>query len=244
MADTTRFRSPRGRPHPGAKALRVNGRILRDRADWTEPVVRWKRAAKSGLTTPVVLLLHGRGADEHDLFDLAERLPRHYDYASLRAPVPVEGGGYTWYENRGPARPVPASLRTSLASFRRWLEAPAGLGRRPCFLLGFSAGMMMGAALLLDAPARFQGAVLLSGAIALEATPEIAVPGRLAGVPVFYGFGTNDPFFPTDGSSFRTTAAYLRERSGAILTEKSYPMGHAICNREIDDIAAWFASGA
>jgi len=220
----------------------VSERILGDRADWSQPIVRWKRAAKGGPATPVVLLLHGRGADEHDLFNLTERLPRHYDYASMRAPVPVAGGGYTWYENRGPARPIPASLRTSLASFRRWLAAPEGLGGRPCFLLGFSAGMMMGAALLLDAPARFRGAVLLSGAIALEATPEIAVPGRLAGVPVFYGFGTHDPFFPTSEGASRNTGSYLRERSGAVLTEKSYAMGHAIANREIDDVAAWFAS--
>ncbi len=222
----------------------MSGRILGDRADWTSPVVRWKRAAKSGPTTPVVLLLHGRGADEHDLFDLAERFPRQYDYASLRAPVPVAGGGYTWYENRGPALPIPGSLRTSLASFGRWLETPDGLNGRPCFLLGFSAGMMMGAALLLATPARFRGAVLLSGAIALDATPEMAVPGRLSGMPIFYGFGTSDPFFPTDGAASRSTAAYLRERSGAELTEKSYAMGHAIVNREIDDIAAWFGSVA
>ncbi len=222
----------------------MSGRILGDRADWREPVVRWRRAAKSGRATPVVLLLHGRGADEHDLFDLAERLPRYYDYASMRAPVPVEGGGFTWYENRGPALPIPASLRTSLASFHRWLDAPEGLAGRPCFVLGFSAGMMMGAALVLDSPARFRGAVLLSGAIALDATPEIAVPGRLAGIPVFHGFGTNDPFFPLDGAASRSTARYLRERSAAVLTEKSYAMGHAVCNREIDDIAGWFESVA
>ena len=102
----------------------MSGHILGDRADWTEPVVRWRRAVKSGPRTPVVLLLHGRGADENDLFEIADRLPRAYDYASVRAPVPVEGGGYTWYENRGPAKPIASSLRTSLASFRAVARSP------------------------------------------------------------------------------------------------------------------------
>ncbi|MDQ2858309.1 MAG: phospholipase, partial [Candidatus Eremiobacteraeota bacterium] len=64
-----------------------------------EPVAVWRRAAKSGPRTPLVLLLHGRGADEYDLLDVADRLPRAFNYASVRAPVPVAGGGYTWFEN-------------------------------------------------------------------------------------------------------------------------------------------------
>ena len=222
----------------------MSGHILGDRADWTEPVVRWRRAVKSGPRTPVVLLLHGRGADENDLFEIADRLPRAYDYASVRAPVPVEGGGYTWYENRGPAKPIASSLRTSLASFRAWLEAPSGLGGRPCYVLGFSAGMMMAAALVLDAPTRFRGAVLLSGAIALDALADIAVPGRLSDVPIFYGYGTADPFFPSFQTLGSASETYLRERSGAALTVKTYAIGHSISNREIEDVAAWFATVA
>ena len=43
-----------------------------------EPIVVWRRPAKRGPATPLVVLLHGRGADEHDLIDLAGELPRSY----------------------------------------------------------------------------------------------------------------------------------------------------------------------
>ena len=218
----------------------MNGEILGDRGNWTGPVVRWRRAARSGPQTPVVVFLHGRGADEDDLIDLASRLPRRYDYASVRAPVPVDGGGYTWFENRGPARPVTASLRASLASFERWAAAADGLAGRPCVLFGFSAGMMMAAAVLLAAPQRYGGAVLLSGAIALDALADLAKPQRLAAVPVFYGHGDADAMIPAD--LVARTAGYLRDRSGADLTVRRYPHAHEISNREIDDIARWFES--
>jgi phospholipase/carboxylesterase len=187
-------------------------------------------------------LLHGRGADETDLIDLADRLPRHLTYASVRAPVGVEGGGYTWFENRGPARPISASVLRSVADFRAWLDRPGVALGRTCYLLGFSAGMMMAGALLIDDPKRFAGGVLLSGALALDAMPQLAVPQRLAGVPIFYGRGDEDRVIPPD--LVRRADRYLREASGADVAFHAYAHAHEISNREVDDIAAWLAERA
>ncbi len=199
--------------------------------------VLWRRPAKHGASTPLVVLLHGRGADETDLIDLAPLLPPAFAYASVRAPVAVEGGGYTWFENRGPARPLARSVRTSVDAFRAWLDGLAPGNERPrTYLLGFSAGMMMAGALLLDDPARFAGAVLLSGALAFD-TPIPVTAQRLAGVPVFYGFGSLDEVIPAELAT-RTTA-YLRDESGADVTLREYPHGHSISRSEINDISAW-----
>jgi phospholipase/carboxylesterase len=192
-----------------------------------------------GAATPLVVFLHGRGADEHDLIDLADRLPREYVYASVRGPVETDGGGYTWFENRGIARPVAASVRASIVALRAWLDDPAiGCATRPCYLFGFSAGMMMAGALVLDDPGRFAGAVLLSGALAFDAGLD-ASPDRLTNVPLFYGRGTRDDVIPAD--LVVRTEAYLRERSGAALTFATYDHAHTISHREMNDIAAWFA---
>jgi phospholipase/carboxylesterase len=202
--------------------------------------VLWRRPPKFGAHTPIVVLLHGRGADETDLIDVADRLPRNYAYASLRAPVPVEGGGYTWFDNRGPARPIAASVRASIAGLRAWLDdGDAGCGRRECYLFGFSAGMMMAGALLLDDPARFAGSVLLSGALPLDAMPPEAVADRLTSRRVFYGRGSEDAVIPSE--LVTRTETYLRDRSGADLTLRTYAHGHAISKGELTDVATWFA---
>jgi len=204
-------------------------------------IVVWSKPPKHGALTPLVLFLHGRGADEHDLIELADGLPNSFIYASLRAPVRAEGG-YTWFENRGVARPVAESLRESVALVRTWLDDPANdCATRPCYLFGFSAGMMMAGALLLHDPRRFAGAVLLSGAFAIDAARE-PVNQRLSNLPLFYGRGSFDDVIPAH--LVAATESYLRERSGAELTFREYPHAHSISNRELDDIADWFAERA
>jgi phospholipase/carboxylesterase len=207
-----------------------------------EPIVVWRRPAKSGPSTPLVVLLHGRGADEHDLIDLAGELPRSFAYASLRAPLALPEGGFRWFEDRGVGRPIAKDLKSAVDRVRAWVDSPAlaAYDRKRTYLLGFSAGMMTAAALVLDDPARFAGAVLLSGAIALDAGT--ATPGRLADVPIFLAHGTDDLMIPPD--LVAQTQRYLRDRSGAILTERTYPRDHSIARREIADIAGWLAERA
>jgi phospholipase/carboxylesterase len=202
-------------------------------------IARWRRAVKSGTHTPLVVVLHGRGADEHDLLPVIDRLPPTLTYASVRGLVDVEGGGFTWFENRGIARPIAKSVRASVGLLRDWLDetAPDSFAG-PIYLLGFSAGMMMAGALLLDDPQRFAGAILLSGALPLE-SGIAADPDRLRGVPVFYASGVLDDVIPPELVARSRT--YLRERSGAELTEREYDHGHSISLREIQDIAGWLA---
>jgi phospholipase/carboxylesterase len=204
-----------------------------------EPTVIWRRPAKRGPSTPLIVFLHGRGADEHDLMSIADELPGTYAYASVRAPVALAEGGYTWFENRGAARPIAASLRASVTMLRAWLDGAevAQYNRERTYVLGFSAGMMMGAALLLDDPARLAGAVLLSGAIPFDAGID-APAQHLAGKPVFYGRGSMDDVIPRE--LVMQSERYLREKSGVELTFREYPIGHSISETELEDIADWF----
>jgi phospholipase/carboxylesterase len=202
-------------------------------------MVAWRRPAKRGAATPLVVLLHGRGADENDLIDLANDLPQHFAYASVRGPIALPEGGYRWFEDRGVGRPVPASLQSTVDMLRAWIDssATADYDRKRTFVLGFSQGMMTAAALLLDDPARLAGAVLLSGSIAVDTGT--ATPGRLAGVPVFTAHGSFDGVIPAD--RITQSLQYLRERSGADLSEHTYPIDHSISRRELADVAAWLA---
>ena len=207
-----------------------------------EPTVVWRRPAKRGGSTPLVILLHGRGADENDLIDLASDLPREFAYASVRGPIALPEGGFRWFEDRGLGRPIAASLQSTIELIRAWTDGPtvAEYDRKRTYVLGFSQGMMTAGALILDDPARFAGAVLLSGALALDTGS--ATPGRLAGLTVFTGHGSADTVIPPE--RVLQTLQYLRDRSGAVLTERTYPMDHSIARREIDDISAWLEERA
>ena len=133
-------------------------------------------------------------------------------------------------------------MRSAVDGVGAWLDGPATAeyDRKCTYVLGFSAGMMMAGALILDDPSRFGGAVLLSGAIALD--DGAAAPGRLAGVLIFLAHGTDDTVIPPE--LVAQTKGYLRDRSGAVLTERSYACAHTIIRQEIRDIAAWLEERA
>lgn len=81
-----------------------------------QPVVA--SAAPDDPARPLVVLLHGRGADEVGIMGLTDHLPDGPSYA-VRAPI-AEGGGYAWFANRGIGRPVTESLAATMAWFRSW----------------------------------------------------------------------------------------------------------------------------
>src|SRR3546814_11502142 len=83
-------------------------------------LVLWRTAPEGAAERPLLILLHGYGADEHDLFALAAHLPDAYDVAAVRAPLtpPWPSPGYSWYPIEGLGGRA-ASAVTSAAAARR-----------------------------------------------------------------------------------------------------------------------------
>lgn len=183
---------------------------------------------------PLVVLLHGRGADETGIIGLADHLPAGAAYAAVRAPI-GEGGGYAWFANRGIGRPVEESLRATMDWFRGWLDDVAPPGR-PVVLIGFSGGAAFAGGLLLDDPARFAAAAILYGTLPFEAGLPV-VPGRLVGVPVFVAQGDHDTVIPRD--LLDRTWNYLHDESGAPTSGRRDPVGHGISVGAVGELAGW-----
>lgn len=189
---------------------------------------------------PLLLLFHGRGSHEYDLLEPAAAAAPNFAIASLRGPLPIDGG-FTWFENRGLGRPIGTSLRTSADLIWSWLDSVDAQRYDPRRIVpfGFSAGMLMAGALLLDRPERFAGAVLLSGTLPWEIEEIVPTPGRLSAKPVFHAHGRYDGVIPAD--LVVRTETYLARESGAALRSERYDMPHAIVDEEVADIAEWLA---
>ncbi|MFD6327683.1 alpha/beta hydrolase [Streptomyces sp. NPDC058442] len=199
------------------------------------PTVSWSVEPDRRPGTPLVVALHGRGADEASFAQLAPHLPQEATMAFVRAPL-AEGGGYAWFANRGIGRPLPDSLAATAGWLFDWLDTEAA-GHTSVSLLGFSGGMAMAGGLLLARPEWFAAAVLLSGTLPWDAgLPE--EQGRLTGMPVFWGRDTADQVIPAD--LVTRTGTWLHEDSGARLEERRYPgQGHGISLPELADASAF-----
>jgi len=203
-------------------------------------VAAWHDSTEaSGARSPLVILFHGRGSNEHDLLPIAEELPPKFSFVALRGPIAMDFGGYTWFENRGLGRPLGESLRASVDLVQAWIDGldESRYDTKRIVLFGFSAGMLIASALLLDRPERFRGAVLLSGTLPWDNGAIEPAADRFANIPIFYGRGSADEVIPLD--LVARSVAYLENDSGADLTARLYPIDHMISDEELRDIGEW-----
>jgi phospholipase/carboxylesterase len=187
----------------------------------------------------VAVLFHGRGATEQSLLPLAASFPERFAVALPRGPIGLDSGGYTWFENRGLGRPLGPSLRGSVDGMHAWLDEldPAKFDLTHVIAGGFSAGMLFGAAMLLDRPGRFSAGILLSGTFPWEITEIVPTAGRLSGKLVFHAHGDFDEVIPLD--LVARSEKYLLEESGATVQHRRYPIAHEISAQEQTDVLAW-----
>lgn len=183
---------------------------------------------------PLVVLLHGRGADESSILGLVPYLPAGPSYAAVRAPI-AEGGGYAWFANRGVGRPVAESLRDTMAWFRQWLDDVAPEGR-PVVLVGFSGGAAFAGGLALSDPHRYSGLAVLFGTLPFEAGVPLE-ESRLEGTSVFVAQGERDVVIPRE--LLDRTWAYLHNQSGADVTAVRSAGGHSITGPMVQALGRW-----
>ncbi len=191
---------------------------------------------------PLLLLLHGVGSNEQDLFSLAPYLDGRFLIASVRAPLTISYGAYGWYEIQfSPTGLVhdPAGAEAGREAALKVIdELVAAYEADPdrVYLMGFSQGAIMSLGIVLSHPEKVAGAVLMSGRLLPQFT-DAAVPSeRLTGKPILVVHGTTDNVLPIQ--SGRAINEYLAA-TPADLTYKEYPMGHTVSEQSLSDIAAW-----
>ncbi|MBT2513198.1 alpha/beta hydrolase [Arthrobacter sp. ISL-30] len=196
------------------------------------PVVLWSKPEEERKGKPLLVLLHGYGANEQDLFSLAQLLPDEFVVASVRAPL-VMGPGFTWF-------PLSQSIDYSVEAVLKasdyvldWLD---GVKRNhpSVTLLGFSMGMAMATTLLRRRPGDFAAVVGLSGFAVDGGAHADFRDAELDGtVPMFWGRDQQDPVITPDKIEF--TMGWVRKH--VKLTKVLYTgMWHGINEQEIGHV--------
>lgn len=185
---------------------------------------------------PLLLLLHGFGSDENDLPGIVTRLGNGWDWASLRGPYDIPGGGAAWFPISVPGQPARGPVEAAVAGLLAWLDATTD--GQPVVPVGFSLGGMMVTELLRHRPDAFAAGVVLSGFVAPEPS---AGDERLAArrPPLFFGRGDLDASM-IPAAAFDRTVTWAQAHTAA--TIRRYPgLGHAISAAELADVAAFLA---
>lgn len=185
-------------------------------------------------TTPLVVLLHGRGSHERDIITLAPHLPHGPAYAAVRGPVP-DGVGFAWFTSYDIGQPVEGSLTNTMSWFRAWLATVAP-PRRRVFLIGLGEGAAFAGGLMLDRPRSIAGAAMMCGTLPFDAAIPLE-PDRLRGEQIFLTRGSQDTVTPAD--LLDRTWGYLVRESGAEVTTWRDEGGHEITRESGEHLSTW-----
>jgi phospholipase/carboxylesterase len=187
-------------------------------------VARWRDPA--GEPEGALVLLHGRGADENDLYPLLDLLDpeRRLLGVTPGGPHHLPPGGRHWYALGGIPTPDPATFHETAPRLAAFLDA-LSVPMDRVVLGGFSQGTVMSWAMSLGPDrARPAAVVAMSGFLPrVDGWP--LSPERLAGVPVAIAHGTLDPVIP---AQFAAEAAATLEAAGADVLRLQSPVPHMV----------------
>jgi phospholipase/carboxylesterase len=203
-----------------------------------------------GARPPLLVLLHGVGANERQMAALAPAFDPRFVVVSARSPLPLGRGpsgqeAFAWFHvTFTPEGPVieREEAAAGWAHVARFVdEAVAAYGADPArvYVGGFSQGGIMALAALLTAPERIAGAVAMSGRLLPEVLPHAAPPDALRGREVLIVHGAADDKLGVH------LARWAREQLARVplaLTYRELPMGHTVTPESLAVVSAWLSA--
>lgn len=186
---------------------------------------------------PMVVLIHGRGADMNDLADLAPMLDAAEGcrFVFPNAPKPFEpypgmAMGWTWFDGWPPDH---QSLVESRAEVMRFLDEIMQMYPTPEGKLvvgGFSQGALMALDCGLRTTQKRAGIVVMSGGLYEQDLPDLRAH---AGLPVLIAHGSADDVVPVN---YARRARRVLEEAGLNVEYHEFPMSHQVAAEEADAV--------
>ena len=195
---------------------------------------------------PLLVLLHGYGSNEEDLFSFASELPEEYYVISARAPYPLPPYGNAWYaihfdadENKFSDNDQAKESRDLIATFIDELVANYPIDKNNVTLIGFSQGAILSYSVALSFPEKVQRVVALSGYFNLDIIDENFRNNNISNLKFFISHGTVDQVIPVDWA--RKAPEFLKNL-GLNVVYKEYPVGHGVAPQNFYDFKNWLQS--
>lgn len=191
---------------------------------------------------PLLILLHGYGSNEKDLFTIGNQVPNSWFVVSVRAPFAMSATQFKWYDGELKGDKIIIDLvtekqsRIALLQFIDQFVLEHNVDTKKVVMAGFSQGAGLGLTLALTEPEKIHAAACFSGRVMDQVKPSIMPHEALQSKEVFIGHGTEDHRSPL--INIKENKLWL-EAFGMKVTFNTYKMGHSVVPQEIDDFVLW-----
>ena len=191
----------------------------------------------------LLLLWHGDGSNEEDLFSFASELPNDSYVISVRAPYDLQPYGHAWYaihfdadENKFSDNVQANQSVELIAAFIDEIVKQYPIDAKNVTLIGFSQGAILSYATALTYPEKVAKVVALSGYFNQEIMPEVIDTNAISHLKFFVSHGSVDQVIPVD---WARKAKPALENLGLEVEYHEYPVGHGVAPQNFFDFKNW-----
>lgn len=195
------------------------------------------------IKAPVIILLHGYGSNEDDLFSFAPELPKTHHIISLKAPLPMQPYGNAWYNiyfdrGQGKMNDIPQAIasRELVANCIDEIITKYNGDATNVTLIGFSQGTILSFAVALNYPEKVKNIIGLSGYISEDMLKEGYENNDFSHLNVYTSHGTVDQVIPVSWA--QKTKPFLA-KLGIDCTYSEFPVGHGVAPQNFYELKEW-----
>lgn len=195
---------------------------------------------------PLLVMLHGYGSDENDLFSFANELPKELFIISLKAPYPLQPHGNAWYAINFDAEQNKWNdndqARSSMKLLLDCIEKACNIypvDKNNVSLLGFSQGCILGMAAALNHPSKFKNIIGLSGYLNHDILPDSMEVMDYSKLNFYCSHGTADQVIPVKWA--RQTPVFLKTLN-IVHKYSEFPVGHGLAPKNFFELKEWIST--
>lgn len=193
---------------------------------------------------PLLIMLHGYGSNEQDLFSFADELPDELLVISAKAPLSLGFGSYAWYTIHFDSSDASkfsdiTEAKEALSKINQFIDEiieKYKVNTNNVFLFGFSQGTILSTAFALNHPNKVNHVIALSGYVNEELLVENYATHDYSNLDFFVSHGSVDQVIPVEWA--RKTTAFLNNL-GIKNSYQEYQVGHGVAPQNFYDLHAW-----
>ena len=201
------------------------------------------RASSLKENAPLLIMFHGYGSDENDLFSFASELPEELFIISVRAPYAMQPNGNAWYtinfeaeQGKWNDNEQAKQSRDLIAKFIDEACNTYPVNSKNVTLLGFSQGTILSNSVALTYPEKVKNIVALSGYINKDILPENLQEKDYSHLDFYCSHGSVDQVIPVDWA--RQTPKFL-ENLNIKHQYGEFPVGHGVSPQNFYELREW-----
>lgn len=192
---------------------------------------------------PLLIMMHGYGSDENDLFSFASELPDDFFIISVRAPYPLSPYGNAWYainfdaeKGKWNDKEQAEASRDLIAKFIDEATENYPVNKNNVTLLGFSQGSILSYGVALNYPEKIKNIVALSGYVYHDILPKDLENRDYSNLDFYCSHGSVDQVIPIDWA--RQTPTFLKSLN---IKHKysEFPVGHGVAPQNFFEFKNW-----